>query len=172
MKASEKVGSFLSSTNLISPSPVTKVYSYTVNRVLTSNYGGQPKAVVIACIVLGIPGTLVINNSKLGISDLAVGFDVVSCGSWGEYYLLSSAASIYLCSVRKKHVCMRLKLIKYIHFCMTFPNILSVNYSSFLRKGVLTIFNSKWENQQKNKWELKLPKIKWKGKKAEIWKRI
>lgn len=121
----------------------------------------------------GVPGTLVINNSKLGIPDMAVGFYVMSCDFWEGYYLLSSAASISLCYVRKKHVCMCLKFIKYIHFCMTFPNILSVNYSSFLQKGVLTIFNSKWKNQQKNNWELKLSKRKWKGKKkAEIWKKI
>lgn len=127
---------------------------------------------VIAWIVLGVSGTLVINNSKLGIPDLAVGFYVVSCDFWEGYYLLSSAASIYLCYVRKKHVCMCLKFIKYIHFCMTFPKILSVNYSSFLQKDVLTFFNSKWKGQQKNNWELKLSKRKWKGKKAEIWKKF
>lgn len=35
-----------------------------INRILLSGFGGQPRLIVIACIILGDPGTPLTNNSR------------------------------------------------------------------------------------------------------------
>lgn len=53
------------------------------------------------CCFVGTRGTC---DQQLKARYSRPGFYVVSCGLWEGYYLLSSAASIYLCYVKKKHV--------------------------------------------------------------------
>ena len=44
------------------PSPMTKICGAFINRVLPSSYGGQPKGIAVACIVLVVAEIILTNN--------------------------------------------------------------------------------------------------------------
>lgn len=55
MRANQQKGSFLVSTYLIAPCPVTDVYAVFRNRILPPRFSGQPKVMATACF--GSPWT-------------------------------------------------------------------------------------------------------------------